>query len=408
MLFSLVVRLRFHSRALLLALTVVTLAACTSSTSPAPPPPPGTALNNALLQDLTSYLTTRSAIEHISTLSMAISFRGDPSLIDMAVGTTKYGGGGLVTTTSLFQTGSNTKAFTSAIILELEAAGSLSISDTVGTWLPQYPAWGNVTLQQLLNMTSGIPTYDSTSAWETDYSNNPYTQWTPAQLVAYVYPNRNPAPSWSYSNTGYILAQMIIDKASPLHSYQAELNKLIATQGLQDTFYEPYFYPTSIQSRVVAGYDVNTDDLGLSKLFNQDTSRFSLGWAQSAGGMVSTPADLTLWVRALFEGNVLPAKQHAELTSLVAIPSGVPIDGTSSENPQGFALGLFEITDPPRGVFWGYQGSTIGYRAAYAYFPTSGLIICVFTNSQAPTAVSTVNTVLFNTLYDTLHSFGKV
>jgi D-alanyl-D-alanine carboxypeptidase len=158
----------------------------------------------------------------------------------------------------------------------------------------------------------------------------------------------------------------------------------------------------------VSGYYVNTDPPALTKLLGKDTSLFSLGWAQAAGGIISTPEDLTKWVRALFEGKVLQPKQLSELKSLVAIPSGESIQETSPANPQGFALGLFQIDDPYMGRFWGYQGSTIGYRAAYAYFPSTGLIICVFTNSQATAEVSTVNTVLFQTLYDTLKSNGKI
>jgi D-alanyl-D-alanine carboxypeptidase len=124
--------------------------------------------------------------------------------------------------------------------------------------------------------------------------------------------------------------------------------------------------------------------------------------------MISTPEDLTKWARALFEGNVLQPKQLSELTSLVAIPSGESIPETSPANPQGFALGLFQLDDPDMGMFWGYQGSTIGYRAAYAYFPSSGLIICVFTNSQVASDESTVTTVLFHRLYDTLKANGKI
>jgi D-alanyl-D-alanine carboxypeptidase len=128
----------------------------------------------------------------------------------------------------------------------------------------------------------------------------------------------------------------------------------------------------------------------------------------AAGGIIATPQDMTSWVRDLFEGDVLPPKQKKELLSLVAIPGGEPIKETSAKHPQGFGLGIFQVTDPPLGLFWGYQGSTLGYRAAYAYLRDSGLIITVFTNSQAAAAVSTVNTVLFAKLYETLKCFGKI
>ena len=84
-------------------------------------------LEDALRRDLQDYLNTRSRIEHISTLSMTVSFRGG-STIKMAVGTTKYGGGERVTPNNLFQIGSNTKAFTSVLLLRLEAADELVVT----------------------------------------------------------------------------------------------------------------------------------------------------------------------------------------------------------------------------------------------------------------------------------------
>ena len=398
--------LRFRHATNLLALTIG-FAACASSWGAAPPSQDN-ALDAALHADLNDYLSTRSTIEHISTLSMNVSFRGDPEHIKIAVGTTQYGGGDKVTPSNLFQIGSNTKAFTSTIILKLEAAGLLSIDDTLGKWLPQYPAWKDVTIRHLLDMTSGIPTYDSTPAQEAQYANNPYETYTPEQLVAFVYPTIKTPAIWEYSNTGYILAQMIIDEASPSHSYQTELDHLFAENHLKNTFYEPNFYPAAVTRRLVSGYWVNTGDPGLEKLLGMDTKDFSLGWTQAAGGIIATPDDLTTWVRDLFEGDVLPSKQKAELESLVAIPSGQPIEKTSADQTEAFGLGVFQITAPPLGLFWGYQGSTLGYRAIYSYLPDSGLIITVFTNSQAAPKVSLVNTVLINKLYETLKSFGKI
>jgi D-alanyl-D-alanine carboxypeptidase len=96
------------------------------------------------------------------------------------------------------------------------------------------------------------------------------------------------------------------------------------------------------------------------------------------------------------------------LESLVSTKDGKSIAQTSASIPQAFGLGIFQATIPSLGLFWGYQGATIGYRATYAYFPTSGLIICVFTNSQAPKANDQLATVLIPTLYGTLQNFAKV
>jgi D-alanyl-D-alanine carboxypeptidase len=365
-------------------------------------------LDAALKKDLQDYLSSRSAIEHISTLSLTVTFRGDSHPINLAVGTIKYGGGRPVTPSDLFQTGSNTKAFTSVLALQLEAAHVLSIDDTLGKWLPQYPAWKAITIRQLLDMTGGIPSYDLTDRANREYGDDPDMKSTPAELVAYVYPKmKTPGAQFEYSNTGYILVQMIIAKASHEHSYEADLHRLIAANHLDDSFYEPYFYPPAIARRLVSGYYVNTDPPVTDNLIGTDTSGYSLGWAQAAGGMLSTPEDLTRWVRALFEGNVLQPEQKSELLSLVSLKTARPITGTSLSDPAAFGLGVFQITDPKLGLFWGYQGSTIGYRATYAYFPSSGLILCVFTNSQTTHAKNRINDELIPALYATLKKNGK-
>lgn len=366
-------------------------------------------LKEALHKDLAGYLSERSTIEHISTLSLNITFRGSKEEISDAVGTTEYGGSKPVTSDSLFQIGSNTKVFTSVILLRLEAEGVLSIDDTLARWLPQYPAWKKVTIRQLLNMTSGIPTYDLTPGWNKDYDDNPYRKFTPEDLVAYVYPTiKTHNPEWEYSNTGYILAQMIIDKASWSHSYQAEIDRLISENHLRDTYYESDFYPSFINRRLVSGYYVNADDVGLEKLLGTDTKNYSLGWAQGAGAIISNPRDLSRWVRALFEGDVLQPQQKEELESLVSIPDAVKIPATSEKYPLAFGLGLGQKTAKPLERHWFYLGSTIGYRALYVYLPDSGLIISVFTNSQTASDLNTLDSKLMATLYETLKKYGKV
>jgi len=369
-------------------------------------------LATALDQDLKDYLTSRSSAEHISTLSLTVSFGGGAPDINVSTGTSQYGGGVAVTPANVFQTGSNTKAFTAVAILQLEAAGLLTIEDPVGKWLPQYPQYANVTIKQLLNMTSGIPSYTSNAAQQERMATEPMSEITPENLIDCVLsePVQTPGAAFDYSNTNYILAQLIVDKVSPSHSYQTDINNIISKNNLKDTFYEPYFYPSSVTSRLVSGYYVNDDDRNdpLYALYGHDTSGYSLGWAQAAGGMISTPEDLTRWVRDLYEGDVLPPKQLQELESLVSTKTGQPISSTSQSDSTGFGLGVFQITDPNVGLFWGYQGSTIGYRATYEYFPSNGMIICIFTNSQTSNAQNQIIAQLFPKVYATLKSAGRI
>jgi D-alanyl-D-alanine carboxypeptidase len=268
-------------------------------------------LRASLQRDLNQYLSARSKIEHISAISLSISLHGRPENINLTAGRTQNGGGTPVTPDNLWQIGSNTKAFTAATILQLEAEEKLTIDQTVGHWLPQYPAWKNVTIRRLLNLTSGIPTYNHVAAMMAAFGKNPKRNFT--------------------------LAQLIIERASG-HSYASELEHrfLQSDLGLNDTYYSGTQYPRDVLDRMVSGYffERAPDEYGAAHLFGQDVRDNSVSWMQASGGIVSTPEDLTRWARALYTGPMLAPKQRAELFSLVSEKSGKPIAKTSLSDPK--------------------------------------------------------------------------
>jgi D-alanyl-D-alanine carboxypeptidase len=265
------------------------------------PAPSDTALRTALQRDLNQYLSARAKIEHVSAISLSVSLLGQPQNINLTAGPTQWGGGGVpVSPGNLWQIGSNTKAFTAATILQLEAEHKLTIDQTVGRWLPQYPAWKNVTIRRLLNMTSGIPSYDSVPAMLAAYAKNPKHTFTIPQLIAYVYPTNNshappPTTGYSYSNTNYVLAELIIERASG-RSYASEIERRFFTPlHLSHTYYSGTQYPRSVIDRMVAGYFFNHDpDVApLAPLLGTDLRAITVSWMRATGGIVSTPDGMT-------------------------------------------------------------------------------------------------------------------
>lgn len=358
----------------------------------------------ALQRDLASYLKTRGAVEHLSSLSLAVSYGADQPTITVTSGTTTYGGRTPVSATSLYQIGSNTKAFTAVAVLQLEAKGRLSIDAPIGKYLPQYPAYAKLTLRQLLSMTGGLASYDNLPSWEKAVAFHPMAYTSADELIRMIYPQikYTPGSKYHYSNTGYLIAQEVVAARSDSKSFSAEIDRIINSVGLKHTFYSSHLYPPAVARNIVAGY-YEQDDKLLQPLRGKDVSGFSVSWAQGAGSMVSTPADLVTWARALYSGTMLlPAKQKAELMSLISLKTAKPLAKPTAGDPSGFGLGVAQHYDPKLGgTFWFYQGETLGFRAVHLYYASSGLVVAIFANSRPVEAESHLPK-LFAQLYTTI------
>ncbi|CEG58645.1 serine hydrolase domain-containing protein [Legionella fallonii] len=350
-------------------------------------------LNQNKLKNLTdSYLKRYHSREHISAVTLTIDNGKER--------TTQYSGNTdffkfhPVDSSNLYQAGSIAKSFIAAVILQLEATPELhfNIDDKLSKYLPQYTEWGDISVKQLLNMTSGIPDYLEDSNYLQDLANNPHKQWLSEEKLSYVM-NKPllfaPGTKWNYSNTNYILAGLIITKLTG-NSVAEELNERFLAPNnpyrlhLQNTFYVSHQYPEYVIPRMVHGYFFG----GTSEQFipyETDITDYSLSYAEPAGAIVSNSEDITQWVRALLTPNrVLTQKQLSELTTLVSTITGQPLTTPNRDNPNGFGLGIGLSYMEPKfpGLIFNYEGMTIGYRAQYIYIPKENIIISATTNSS--------------------------
>lgn len=345
------------------------------------------------------WLSARTSEEKTTGIAAYVSF-GDtgPTLEAFAGKVGRLPDDAPMSRDTLFQIGSMTKSFTAAIVLKLEAAGKLSIDDTIGRWLPEYPAWKDVTLRRLLNFSSGIPNYAETEALSRIWIEQPDRMLTAQDLVKLAYPSStNNLPTTighHYSNTNYILAGMIAAKAAG-KSYRDLVHELVIEPfGLDSTFYEDGRYPASIVARLARGYfenractDYQPKDCTVSwflPFVGRDVRAMNMSWAQSAGGAIANARDIDRWMRAVFAGRVVPQKQQAEWQSLISTKTGQPINDVSEQDPMGFALGLARGIHGPGGPRWFFQGTTLGYRTLYVWHAEEQLMITVQTNSQPP------------------------
>ena len=166
---------------------------------------------------------------------------------------------------------------------------------------------------------------------------------------------------------------------------------ILEPQGLHSTFYTPGTYPPEVIARLAHGYFENTacaeyqppdcKETWNTPLVGQDVREDSTSWAQAAGGAISNARDVTRWMRAVFEGRVVPPKQQAEWTSMVSTKTGAPIAEVSEAEPDGLRARDRPATDAG-GKVWFYQGETLGYRTLYVWFEDDDMLVTVQTNSQ--------------------------
>ncbi|MDL4818407.1 serine hydrolase domain-containing protein [Actinomadura opuntiae] len=265
----------------------------------------------------------------------------------------------------LFRVASVTKTFTSTVVLQLAAEHRLSLDDTVEHWLPGLVrANGNdgskITVRQLLAQTSGLNDYTSDPRVMTD----PSRTWTPEELVAIAMekpPLYAPGTAWNYSNTNYMLAGMIIEKATG-HRVGDEFQRRIFTPlRLRHTY-----YPTTdpaFPGPYVHGYYADYGDV--STLINPSSAR-------TAGGIVSTVDDVARFHRALFTGKLLPAKQMRELRTVRPVND----DGVVEDYGLGAARIAFSC-----GYGWGHDGGFPGYRT-WTYTSADGRRQAIITYNE--------------------------
>ncbi|MFI2641958.1 serine hydrolase domain-containing protein [Streptomyces sp. NPDC018610] len=255
-----------------------------------------------------------------------------------------------------FRIGSATKTFTAAVVLQLVGEGRMSLEDTVERRLPGVVRGnGNdgrrITVRQLLQHTSGIPDVgpDIPALRSADgYRAERFRAYTPEELVRLALRHRRefvPGEGWSYSNTNYILAAMIVHEVTGRSWAQEVTDRIIRPLGLRDTS-TPGIAP-SIQGPHAEGYAAFHTGAGI------DVTTLNPSMAVGSGSIISTTHDLNRFYAALLGGRLLAPAQLDEMTTTVPAP----------ELDARYGLGLGEIPLPCGGSYFGHPGELLGYHS---------------------------------------------
>jgi len=281
-----------------------------------------------------------------------------------------------IKTDTLFDAGSITKNFVAALTLKLVEEGLLTLDDPLHKWLPDYPNIDNtITIRQLLNHTSGLYSLQGPSAF-CPILKDPGRFWTPKEVLTTLVdkPHFPKGKGWQYSNTGYILLGMIIEKAT---------GSKISTE-LRIRFWNPLSLDSMflaveevLPANIAHGWiDLNGDKVLDDFSVFPKTALYSV--FKASGGVYSASEDLAKWVHALFHERKVISKESLDqmLTFHSPIP-GRPITA-------GFGLGVERYT--PRyfnGLeLWGHAGTAPGYFAFIWYLPEYGVSIGLISNRE--------------------------
>ncbi|MEV6873033.1 serine hydrolase domain-containing protein [Amycolatopsis sp. NPDC051128] len=241
-----------------------------------------------------------------------------------------------------FRAGSSTKTFTATVVLQLVAEGKVELDAPAARYLPQLGLDRRITVRMLLQHTSGVFNYtgeyypDGTVKpgipWSgKEWVDNRFHTYRPEELVAFALaqqPRFEPGTDWSYANTNYVLARLLIEKVTG-RSYGDEVQRrIVRPLGLRGTVMPGT--STEIPGPHAHGY-YRFEDAGQPKTV--DVTRQNPSWISSAGEMISTTRDLDTFISALLGGKLLPAPLLAEMLK----PHPTP------DPASDYGLGLFEL-----------------------------------------------------------------
>ncbi|MGO1055168.1 serine hydrolase domain-containing protein [Crossiella sp. CA198] len=260
-----------------------------------------------------------------------------------------------------FRIGSNTKTFVATMVLQLVAEGRIGLDSPAAGHLPRFALDPRITVRMLLAHTSGIfnhtgevdpdgtvvPGLPSTGQ---DWVDNRFRGYQPDELVRFALarPARfAPGTGWSYSNTNYALAALLIEQVTG-RSYAEELQRRILRPLGLDSTVAPGKWP-GIPGPHAHGY-YRYQHAG--QTHTVDVTRQNPSLLFASGDLISTTQDLHTFFAALMGGRLLPAPLLAEMRR-------------TSPHSNGFGLGVRvqELGPDCGGTLFFHNGSTIGYGA---------------------------------------------
>ncbi|MFT4926158.1 MAG: D-alanyl-D-alanine carboxypeptidase [Phenylobacterium sp.] len=356
---------------LLLSVLLSVMTACGSggqSSEPVPQPPAPTPTTDDTQTQLQDILDNSIAASATPGVVMAIVDEQQSWFLSSGVKDS-------VTATAIdvedsLRIASMTKLLVATTVLKLAEENSLDIDGPMADYLDasmidSIVNYDQITVRQLLNMTSGIADYTEIDAFNDAIDNNPQRIWQQVEVLAYinnVTPDFAPGSDYGYSNSNYVLLDLIVATVSN-SSLAQEMRRIIFTPLAMESSYIEFAETSAANGTVlsVEGYEGSDNVTAIND---------GIGFGD--GGVVSTVADLTAFLNALFGQKMLLSQ--ASLDDMLTEVMG-----------QEYGLGA-EVRTTSLGPGWGHNGASSGFAGDMLYFADKKRTFVLLTN-QADSAI---------------------
>lgn len=264
---------------------------------------------------------------------------------------------------AIFEIGSVTKQFTAVAILKLVEAGKLAFEDDFTKYLDYDTKGRKVTIDQLLNHTSGIASYT-----EIEEFGSLVPQDLPRDTLIRILETKDflfePGEALIYNNSAYFILGLIIEKVTE-KTYEEYLKEIIFNPlGMNNTY---YCSTSKVLKNKAYGYDYTPEGLNQKQYLNH-------AWPYAAGSLCSTTEDLLIWMKAIHAGKLLSTEQYQELITPKNLNNGTPIR---------YAMGLAHFNNYGNEEI-SHGGGIPGFLTQTNYFPEQDLYIISITNTAGP------------------------
>ncbi|HRJ70817.1 MAG TPA: serine hydrolase domain-containing protein [Terrimicrobiaceae bacterium] len=265
-----------------------------------------------------------------------------------------------------------TKTFTAVAVLLLEESQGPFLDRAAAELIPDTPVPPVVTVRQLLNHTGGLSDYFASSAYREDVRADPSNPWTFDRLLRVGLagtPLFPPGEGWAYSNPGYMLLNLLIERLSGVPFQDFVARAILQPLALGET--RAFLTPDSGGVFLAAEEPSPGGDY---------LRRYAPGWI-GPGCLISTVSDLVRFFDGLFAGKLVGPEALAEMTAAVPVPVP-PRDGIEAS----MGLGLMHGRHDPLGEGYGHGGGGPGYTTYAVCYPgrAGNLSVSLVVNRSLP------------------------